>query len=226
MKSLSIGRFFGVKLELHFVFIAFFLILGGFELGNGRTAALNRFFELTCVYSFIIIHEFGHISAARSLGIKTSRIVLYPFGGVAFLERFPDGPWKQIYIAIAGPMTNFIIFALLLPFIDLNNEHLRWNNDPLVFIAVTNAILGIFNLIPAFPMDGGRILKGFMQLSIGKRFANTAFSHRRPIGRHCVRRYGSLRGVTDAFPGRPLCVLCGTFRVREASILVRRLSQN
>ena len=130
----------------------------------------------------VTLHEYGHALAARRYGVGTRDIALYPIGGVARLERLPKKPLQEFVVAIAGPLVNFAIVILLLPYLYFFPEHLDTflNNlnesHGLATTAVAilpamfalNLILGIFNLIPAFPMDGGRILRALLAVKLSR----------------------------------------------------------
>lgn len=134
------------------------------------------------VFLAVLLHELGHALVARYWNIETQKIVLYPIGGGAFLERMPEQPLQEVSIALAGPAVNFLLAALIAPVIWWGgNEHLPLlfelfinpNGNIVVFDAATweylivvffllNVLLGAFNLIPAFPLDGGRVLRAIL----------------------------------------------------------------
>jgi Zn-dependent protease len=118
------------------------------------------------LFAFVLLHEFGHAFAARTFGIWTPDITLYVIGGVARLNRIPDKPWQELIVAVAGPLVNVVIFVVLRGAI-----HLEQAQDPespeidlLARVAYYNWILLAFNLIPAFPMDGGRVLRALLAM--------------------------------------------------------------
>lgn len=112
-------------------------------------------FGIAAVWSSVLLHEFGHVYAAYTCGIKTSQVIAFPIGAGAFLERLPVFPLDELKIALAGPAVNFVLasvamlVALIFPSLTLM----------LTFLTAVNIVLGIFNLIPAYPMDGGRVLR-------------------------------------------------------------------
>ncbi len=113
------------------------------------------------LFTSVVLHELGHALAARQFGIDTAHITLYPFGGVAAIERMPEEPDQEIVIALAGPAVNFVLAAV---------GGWAWllSDHPLALgFVVTNVGMGLFNLIPAFPMDGGRVLRALMARSMG-----------------------------------------------------------
>ena len=112
------------------------------------------------IFFCVILHELGHSLVAQRLGIQVNQITLYPIGGIAQLASQPN-PKKEIWITIAGPLVNLVIGCALLPFAD---------NDFLHTLGMANFVLFCFNLLPAFPMDGGRLLRAFLglRLEIGR----------------------------------------------------------
>ena len=121
----------------------------------------------------MLAHEFGHILTARAFGVPTPDVTLLPIGGVARLARIPEQPLQELLIAIAGPLVNVVIaFGLALFFgADLNAEHLAAVESTKVSLldrlAEVNLFLALFNMIPAFPMDGGRVLRALLAIRLG-----------------------------------------------------------
>jgi Zn-dependent protease len=118
----------------------------------------------------VLLHEFGHALMARRFGIETEDITLYPIGGVARLRRLPRAPGAELLIALAGPAVNFAIVGTLillgsLGFGQLLSDQELWFVGQLTFV---NLMLGLFNLIPAFPMDGGRVLRALLSGVLGR----------------------------------------------------------
>src|SRR5262249_23978187 len=119
-------------------------------------------------FACVLLHELGHSAVARRFGVRITSITLYPFGGIAALTEIPREPAKEILIAIAGPLVNFVLAAglfvgaaFLLPARHLGFESLT-GADLIPSLFSANLLLGLFNLIPAYPMDGGRILRGIL----------------------------------------------------------------
>jgi Zn-dependent protease/CBS domain-containing protein len=166
--SFPAGRFAGTTVRVH---VTFLLLLAWIWLdnyfANGSAAAAQMLIFVVTVFACVVAHEFGHVLVARLFGVATPDITLYPFGGVARLNTMPQAPWQEFLIAIAGPAVNIIIAAalLLFPGAALNVTELAAAPDATTFatkLATANVVLAAFNLIPAFPMDGGRLLRALL----------------------------------------------------------------
>lgn len=121
----------------------------------------------------VILHEFGHALAAQRYGIQTRDIILFPIGGVARLEKLPEDPKQELWVAIAGPLVNIVLFILLSIYLYATGFEMHEVEDfgirastIVPYLASANLILAIFNLIPAFPMDGGRVLRAFLSIKL------------------------------------------------------------
>jgi Zn-dependent protease/CBS domain-containing protein len=171
-RSFRIGTLAGISIRVHWTF----LLLIGFVLFTSLTAGQNVPQALTSVafvlvlFGCIALHELGHALAARWFGIPTQDITLLPIGGVARLARMPRRPLHELVVAVAGPMVNVaiaaVIFAGLWPTGDLNPVTL-FPFAPEVFLQQlmwTNLVLVAFNMLPAFPMDGGRVLRALLAM--------------------------------------------------------------
>ena len=120
----------------------------------------------------VLLHEFGHITMARRFGIHTPDVTLLPIGGVASLERIPEKPSQELAVAIAGPAVNVVIAIILIRFLGASlPEDISKIDDPglslLAKLAGANIFLVLFNMIPAFPMDGGRVLRAVLAMRMG-----------------------------------------------------------
>ena len=169
--SFTIGRLFGIRVELH---VTFLLLVGWIALTQGLFTgeprhAIAAVALLLTVFACVVLHELGHALTARRYGIRTRDITLLPIGGVARLERMPDKPTQEIVVAIAGPAVNVAIIALLVALMGAFQHPLALADfrggllETLVFV---NLLLVLFNLIPAFPMDGGRVLRALLALKL------------------------------------------------------------
>jgi Zn-dependent protease len=148
--SWNIGRIAGIGVYIHWTLLAVLGFVGWSEWQAGRPP-LAGMLLFAGVFACILLHELGHALAARRYGIPTRSITLWPFGGIAALERIPSSPKKELVVALAGPAVNVVIALLLTPVVLLTGL-----GFPLLVI---NVMLVLFNLLPAFPMDGGRVLR-------------------------------------------------------------------
>lgn len=155
--SFNIGRVFGITIRVHALFLWMMLFIGW----RWGTAAVGLVFVL---FGVVLLHELGHSVVAQRYGIRVLDITFWPLGGMARMNQIPEDTKIEAVIAIAGPMVNFVLAALAAPLLwlallqDPNGiwfESVRW------FIGI-NLALGTFNLVPAFPMDGGRILRALL----------------------------------------------------------------
>lgn len=159
---MKIAEVTGIPLRLHWSFLA---LLAGFGLWavatNGLAGLLATAVVSVGLFGSVVLHELGHALAARRYGIGTAHITLYPFGGVAAIEEMPEDPVEELVIALAGPAVNFALVAAF---------GLLWGvfgGTLLTTLIGMNLIMGLFNLIPAFPMDGGRVLRALLARRMG-----------------------------------------------------------
>jgi Zn-dependent protease/CBS domain-containing protein len=172
--SLNLGSIAGTAIRIHITFLLFLLWLGTvYYQRGGAEAAWQGTIFIVLIFSCVLLHELGHVFAARRYGVKTRDVTLWPFGGIASMERMPDKPYEELIVAVAGPAVNVAIAALLLVWVGshLDVENLMKIEDPSVSLAVkvmgANIILVVFNMIPAFPMDGGRVLRALLAMRMG-----------------------------------------------------------
>jgi Zn-dependent protease len=153
---------FGIPVRLHWSFSGLIVaaLAWGYWKGGTLGLAILGVMLLGLVMS-VVLHELGHALAARRYGIGTAHITLYPFGGVAAIESMPEDPDQEIVIALAGPAVNFALAALA-GWVWLGTDHYLAQA-----YVLTNLVMGVFNLIPAFPMDGGRVLRAVLAKSMG-----------------------------------------------------------
>ncbi|HXD85930.1 MAG TPA: site-2 protease family protein [Urbifossiella sp.] len=170
--SLKLGKLFGIDVLIHGTFwlLPLFVFLSG-VMANDIFGAAFDVVVLLGIFVCVALHEAGHALAARHYGIATRDITLYPMGGIASLERMPERPGREIAIALAGPVVNFAIAFGILGGALLGNylvplswvsEHATLAEAFLGRLLIANAFLGLFNLLPAFPMDGGRVLRAVL----------------------------------------------------------------
>jgi Zn-dependent protease/CBS domain-containing protein len=171
--SLSLGRIAGIRVYIHFTFFILLAFLGlndWFDTGRWE-AAVGGLLLFACLAVIIVLHEFGHALAAKYYGIRTRDITLLPIGGVARLERMPDKPLQELVVALAGPAVNVVLAVGF--FIGLTGSGLfagpQLPSLGTSFVAQLfwiNVVLVVFNMIPAFPMDGGRVLRAVLALGM------------------------------------------------------------
>lgn len=172
--SLTIGRIAGTEVRLHITFILFLAwIFGASWASRGPDEAWANLAFIILLFACVVAHEFGHVFAARHFGIATPDVTLLPIGGLARLERISEEPREEFIIAIAGPMVNVVIALVLVVFFGahLNTGGLTTIDSTQVSmidrLAMVNVFLVLFNLIPAFPMDGGRVLRALLATRMG-----------------------------------------------------------
>jgi Zn-dependent protease/CBS domain-containing protein len=163
--SFPIGSVMGTYIRVHVTFFLLLAWIGGSAwIAGGAQAALESVIFILLLFACVVLHELGHVLAARRYGVRTPDITLLPIGGVARLERIPEKPSQEFVIAIAGPLVNVVIAAVLVLILggflpagslDLDNPGVSL----VARLAAANIFLVVFNLIPAFPMDGGRMLR-------------------------------------------------------------------
>jgi stage IV sporulation protein FB len=177
--SFKIGRTFGIDVKVHWTFfllLIFFAYLGFQESGNVLGGVVTAL-VVVALFFCVLLHEFGHSLVAQRFGIEVPDITLLPIGGIARLKNLPEKPWDEVKIAIAGPLVNvvlapiFFVIAALLGADLLAPPNLITGLDSVgqvfAYLGYLNVALALFNLIPAFPMDGGRVLRGLLATRYG-----------------------------------------------------------
>ncbi|ETX16617.1 protease [Roseivivax halodurans JCM 10272] len=222
--SFPIGRLLGSELRVH---ATFFLLLAWIAasawVSAGPEAALLNTAFILALFACVVAHEFGHALTARRYGIRTPDITLLPIGGLARLERMPEKPWQEIKVALAGPAVNVVIAGLLILFgARLDMAALTAVDGTAAGfagrLAAVNIWLVVFNLIPAFPMDGGRVLRAGLALFMGRVKATKRAAL---VGQ--VIAFGL--GFLGLFSGNILLVLVATFVFLAASAENSEVSQ-
>ncbi|MDZ7694567.1 MAG: site-2 protease family protein [Balneolaceae bacterium] len=167
--SLHLGKIAGINLRIHWTFwlLIVWIVLREIFLGNSFMSMAWSTVFIAILFLCVVLHEYGHALTARKFGVHTDKITLLPIGGVAHLEEMPENPRQEFLVAIAGPMVNVVIAFLLFPFIPLetyasmSQEEIQQalstinGQNFLFYLFSANAILVLFNILPAFPMDGG-----------------------------------------------------------------------
>jgi stage IV sporulation protein FB len=172
--SVHIGSIAGTAIRVHFTFLLFlaWIFISSYASG-GADAAVSALVFILLVFACVTAHEFGHIFTARAFGVPTPDVTLLPIGGVARLARIPEKPSEEFLVAIAGPLVNVAI-AIVLYLVagaDLSERHLATIDSSQVSmidrLAAVNLFIALFNMIPAFPMDGGRVLRAVLSIKLG-----------------------------------------------------------
>jgi stage IV sporulation protein FB len=209
--SFSVGRIGGTAIKVHatFLLLVAWYAWGAYAQG-GPPAAVRGTILLLSVFGCVLLHEFGHIGMARRFGVRTPEVVLLPIGGLARLERIPEEPRQELLIAIAGPAVTFLLCIVFGASLALGGQTLRPGASapedwPLVLALFwINASLLLFNLIPAFPMDGGRVLRAALASRLGLGRATR-------IAAGVGRGFAMLFGLWGLFNGQFLLVLVALF---------------
>jgi Zn-dependent protease len=177
--AIRLFRVGGIQIKMHVTF-PLILIWAALSFGifnqGGWEGALYGVLVTSLIFVIVVLHELGHSAAARRYDVEVQQIVLLPLGGVAQMERIPEEPGQELVIAIAGPLVNFVLAVFLALAAPLVGQSLSGANltslsasigtltlgSIFLYVFVTNLFIGVFNLIPAFPMDGGRILRALL----------------------------------------------------------------
>ncbi len=169
--SLRLGRVFGIPINIHWTFWILILWIGlsGLIAGEPTNEVLVDIIFIMAIFACVVLHELGHALAALRYGIKTSDITLLPIGGVARLKSIPEKPIEELIVAIAGPAVNVVIALVLYAigarvFVNIHAEQWLLRGGFLDRLLIVNLMLVGFNLLPAFPMDGGRVLRALLAM--------------------------------------------------------------
>ena len=171
--SIPVGRLFGIEIRIHLTFLFLLVFVWGTEAATqDATAAIRGLGLVGIIFGSVVLHELGHALVARNSGMQAKGIILLPIGGITVLDEahaIPDplNAWKRdIRIAVAGPLVNLVIAAVAalflsaaMPGLSLTAKPLMHSSALLRSLVWTNVYLGLFNLLPAYPMDGGRALR-------------------------------------------------------------------
>ena len=179
---LRLGSVFGIRIEVHWTFTLLLIWVAFLELQQGANFDRILMNEALIVFLFVcvVLHELGHALTAKKFNINTEKIILLPIGGVATLEKMPEKPGQELLVALAGPAVNVVIAILLALIVPVKSY---FNFDAVVleeilfrptfqnflfYLFIANVMLVFFNLIPAFPMDGGRVLRALLTFKLGR----------------------------------------------------------
>ncbi|MCC6401657.1 MAG: site-2 protease family protein [Flavobacteriales bacterium] len=213
--SLRVLRFKGIGVHVHWTFLLLvgFVAVSAASSGGDLGEVMLQLGQVVLVFMCVVLHEYGHALTALHYGVRTRDITLLPIGGVASLERMPEEPMQEFWITLAGPLVNLVIALLAgaLQWTLFGGVHLA---DPreggallpglLSFLITANLALFLFNLLPAFPMDGGRILRALLGLRLSRVQATRIAS---AIG----RALAAMLGIGGLFFGEPMLALIGLF---------------
>jgi Zn-dependent protease len=215
--SWTLGKVFGIPVKLHFTMVLLPFLTSGWMAINTILGFFTWIMLLVLLFGSVLLHELGHALTARRYGIYTQDIVLTPLGGMARVVSMPENPRQEIAIAIAGPLVSislaglaFIIsFSLVfLPFFP------KVVYDAVYALFFTNLMLALFNLIPALPMDGGRVLRGVLALKRDHLSATR-------IAARLGRILAVIGGVYGLLQANPIFVLIAIFIYYSAGVEVR-----
>ncbi len=177
--SLKLGRIAGIRLSVHWTFVILiaWIFFVYYRAGESTAQALTGVLLILVLFVCVILHELGHALTARRYGIATKGITILPIGGLAQMERMPEDPRQELYVAAAGPAVNVVIAGLLFLYLSFSGgwpDFTHLDETPPGIGAfgfgfnlfVANVMLVVFNLIPAFPMDGGRMLRAILSFNL------------------------------------------------------------
>lgn len=170
--SWKIARFADIDIYVHatFFILVVWISIIYWAIGHTLAAVVEGIGFVLALFTCVVLHEFGHALTARRYGITTEKITLLPIGGVASLEKMPDDPREEILVALAGPAVNVLIALLIWLWLSVSNTWLPWeelsinNGSFMQRLMLINVMLGVFNMLPAFPMDGGRVLRALLAM--------------------------------------------------------------
>jgi Zn-dependent protease len=209
--SWKICRIAGIPIYVHWTFLILiaWLVYGHWAAGHDVSTTLEGVGFVLSIFGCVVLHELGHALTARRFGISTADITLLPIGGVARMERIPENPAQELAVALAGPMVNLVIVGALLvagvrpPSDGANDSQFLVQAQFLPKLLVVNAFLFLFNLLPAFPMDGGRVLRALLAMRMDYARATRSAAS---IGQFVAIVFGFL-GLT----GNPMLLLIALF---------------
>jgi Zn-dependent protease/predicted transcriptional regulator len=210
--SLFVGKVSGIKIYIHWTFLIliFWVIASGERLGYGTEEILWNLGFIMAIFACIVLHELGHALTAKQFNFKTRHITLLPIGGVAQIEGLPDKPVQEFLVASMGPVVNLAISFILFIILKIINAYplpsgdMHLSKETFIFQLYTvNIFLALFNLIPAFPMDGGRILRAILSIKLSRLRATRIAAY--------VAQFIAILFIFLGFLYNPFLVLIGLF---------------
>ncbi len=210
--SIRLGTYFGIPVHMHLTFLLLLAWVGIIHWRQQQSieAVISGLVFILAIFVCVILHEFGHALTARRYGVKTRDITLLPIGGLARLERMPDEPRQELWVALAGPAVNVVIAAVLWGFLGAFGvlvpvDVLSITGGPLLErLVLVNVLLVVFNLIPAFPMDGGRVLRALLA-------SRMEYTRATSIAAGIGQTVAFVFGILGLFGGNPMLLFIGFF---------------
>lgn len=176
MKSFSLGRFLGIHIKVHASFLIMAGIVGALQtISYGLIAGFMSLIYIIFFFGFVLLHELGHCIVARYYNIHVGDITLWFLGGIAKMADTTRKPNTEIKIAAAGPFVNLLLAIILSPI--AVSTHILLKSNFFTHLVFANVALMMFNLLPAFPLDGGRILRAWYSKKVGYFYATQKACH-------------------------------------------------
>ncbi len=202
--SWKIGRLAGITVYMHatFLLLLAYIVIASWVEKHSPAVTITAVAFILAIFACVVLHELGHALAARRYGVRTRDIILLPIGGVARLERMPEQPLQELWVALAGPAVNVVIAAGLFVILGVLGippqlQQLKWlSGGFLDRLMLVNLWLVAFNLIPAFPMDGGRVLRALLATRLDYTEATRIAAR---VGQALALVFGFLGLFTDPF---------------------------
>lgn len=216
--SIHLGKIAGITISIHWTFaiLIAFIVYNNYKAGHNTEQMLWSVLFVLSIFFTVFLHEMGHSLAARKFGVKTKSITMLPIGGVASLERIPEKPSEELIVAIAGPAVNIGLALITYLFIDFPDTEklpgilIGGVNASNFFIQffIVNIWLSIFNLIPAFPMDGGRILRALLSYKLPRHTATNIAAR--------IGQFIAIIFIFIGFYSNPFLIFIGIFIILGA----------
>ena len=214
--SWRIGRIAGIDLYVHATFLLLLAYVAYLEYRQGLAAIGVALLYIFALFAIVVLHELGHALTARRYGVRTRDIILLPIGGVARLERMPRDPRQELLVALAGPAVNVVLAAVLFVLVRLAGQFPTGSlsdldiamspREFLYALAIVNIFIAVFNMLPAFPMDGGRVLRALLAMRM------SSYARATELAARTGRVFALLLGIAGIWWfGNPLLVLIALF---------------